>query len=887
MMASFYEKMVKVFGVGQNYLFHAAAYGKLYSLHAARAAVSGDKAEDAELEKLSSLVLLSALAVPIGSGLLGEGGKRREAGEEGEAKGKLGRLAALLGLAAAPTRAGLITDAVRSLFLASHSKTVLMPSLQLNRHVLKRVSPELRALYTILEVDFHPLSITSKIEPILAALAEKPETARYVEPLKDVVLARLFQQLAQVYASLKVDRVVKLASFVSDGEKEVTRKRVERFVTEACRRGDLDVTIDHATGSIKFDEDLFGSDAAPVASASSQYDSVKTLQPSATTLLRTHLTRLAATLYTTLEVVSPHNSPIASALASRALAFAALEAQVGDERDTLVARTQIIKRRKELADEQLARKEKEEAHERTVRAQVKAEEDAKKQKEDLIRRERDKIRRELDALKKAENLKTIQAIEASQPGFKIDRKVSRRRLSLFDAVLLTRFASSQDAEELDSAALVKIRIDQLETEKKSLAQKLTGVSKRIDHLERAFRREEIPLLTQDYQRQQKRDRETHESSQHRRVDTLRKQHADDLAIKARLVNIMPDYAAFRERTEAESKKAFEREAENLREQLEEAKAERRAEVKEQIAREKEQRAEREAQEAHDREQRAGAFGSRCRRPGGVLTFSFRPAEQARLNAEAEEAEEAEKAAIEERKRKLDDEAAAITAARLATREAERAADREKIALQLAREEEALARRQNRPPPSSNGPAPVGSAAWRAAQAAPSSAGERPKFALAPRTAPIPAAAPPPARVEPTRAAAEAPRPAGPPVVVAGGAKPTWREKEAARLAAEASGAAPPRAAAAPAPPAGPARVGSGTWSARRGEGEFCSSLRDRLLELVLTVALFSFLQRLPPRVRRVERGVVLLPQRVREERTGLLERSDRGNGRCRSFAGWE
>ena len=49
---------------------------------------------------------------------------------------------------------------------------------QLNRNVLKRVSPELRDLYTILEVDFHPLSITAKIEPILAALASKPETAR-------------------------------------------------------------------------------------------------------------------------------------------------------------------------------------------------------------------------------------------------------------------------------------------------------------------------------------------------------------------------------------------------------------------------------------------------------------------------------------------------------------------------------------------------------------------------------------------------------------------------------------------------------------------------------------------------------------------------------------
>lgn len=114
MMAAFYEKMVRVFGVGQNFLFHAAAYGKLYSLHAARAALSGDKAEDAELAKLSSRVLLSALAVPLGSGLLGDAGKRRDTGDEGEAKGKLGRLAALLGLAAAPTRAGLINDAVRT-----------------------------------------------------------------------------------------------------------------------------------------------------------------------------------------------------------------------------------------------------------------------------------------------------------------------------------------------------------------------------------------------------------------------------------------------------------------------------------------------------------------------------------------------------------------------------------------------------------------------------------------------------------------------------------------------------------------------------------------------------------------------------------------------------
>ena len=247
--------------------------------------------------------------------------------------------------------------------------------------MLKRVSPELRDLYTILEVDFHPLSITSKIQPILASLASQPDTARYVQPLQDVVLARLFQQLAQVYQSLKIERVVRLASFGAAEDTDDTRRRVERFVTEACRRGDLDVTIDHATGAIRFDEDLFGSDQPVASGSSSQYDRVQSLQPSASTLLRTHLTRLASTLYATLDIVSPANSPIASALASRALAFAHLDSAGQDERDELVARTQIIKRRKELADEQTAKREKEDAYQRTIKAQLKAEADAKKAQE--------------------------------------------------------------------------------------------------------------------------------------------------------------------------------------------------------------------------------------------------------------------------------------------------------------------------------------------------------------------------------------------------------------------------------------------------------------------------------------------------------------------------
>ena len=106
MMVSYYEKLVKVFAVGNNFLFHAAAYGKFHSTQ-----VTSAKGE-AETSKAASLVLLSALAVPVA----GEGLARRRDGsaiEETEsARNKAIRLAALLGLNSTPTRAELLRDAV-------------------------------------------------------------------------------------------------------------------------------------------------------------------------------------------------------------------------------------------------------------------------------------------------------------------------------------------------------------------------------------------------------------------------------------------------------------------------------------------------------------------------------------------------------------------------------------------------------------------------------------------------------------------------------------------------------------------------------------------------------------------------------------------------------
>lgn len=150
-----------------------------------------------------------------------------------------------------------------------------------------------------------------------------------------------------------------------------------------------------------------------------------------------------------------------------------------------------------------------------------------------------------------------------------------------------------------------MQVQQIEKEKKDLAQKLSGVSKRIDHLERAFRREEIPLLKQDYERQQARDKEAHENAQASRAESARRQYTEDLAIKTSLGRIMPDFAHFRQTLEAESRIAYEERKREMQAELERAKDARRKKVAAQIQYEAEEDARREAERAEELEHQAG------------------------------------------------------------------------------------------------------------------------------------------------------------------------------------------------------------------------------------------------------------------------------------------
>lgn len=708
MMANYYEKLARIFMVSDNNLFHAAAWNRYYAL--ARSIAKSDE----EHTRMASYVLISALAVPvISSNAPGTGNLNKTKSDflqgDQEGRSRTGRLTSLLGLSRTPTRAGLLKEA-------------------LNRDILKKARPELRELYNILEVEFHPLSICAKIEPILASISQDPEMAKYVQPLHSVVLTRLFQQLSQVYDAVKLSKVMQLVSAFK-APHSYTPAEIEKFCLNACKKGHLNIRIDHVAQAITFQDDVFSTDAHPAASTSSEADNVR-LQATPSELVRTQLSRLATCLDTTLKTIDP--SILANAEAAKREVFARAVAAAEDEHKAAIARKAILARRKELLEEMATRKEREEAAARAERARAAAEAEQKRIAEEAKKREQERINKELEAVRIEEAKKMAKSLQ-ERGGLKL---------------------SEEELANMDTNKLVQMQVEQIEKEKKELAERLRLIHRKMDHLERAYRREEAPLLSADYERQKEEDLKYHQAARITLLQTSKEKHAADLEIKKRLTKILPDYQQLRSIIEDKRRGEFEERRRKATEQIELEKEKRRQQVREDRRRER-----REAEEAERR------------RVQEEEEARVRAEEQERL-AEQRRVEEAQRAELEAKKR-----------AEIEERMAKLQATADK---QRQREEEAEANSRARA--AGAGAAPLA--------AAPAAGGWRSRAAAAAAGAPAPAA---PAAA----AAAESQRPSIFGAARAGGGG-GWREREAARKAAGGDAAAPAAPAAAPAAAASPA-----------------------------------------------------------------------------------
>ncbi|KYK60112.1 hypothetical protein DCS_01246 [Drechmeria coniospora] len=724
MMANYYEKLTRIFLVGENYLFHAAAWSRYYTLlrqsSALMASGQGKKsdnppASDADLQKAASFVLLSALAIPVISTTRSRGAM---VDFDEAKKNKNSRLTHLLGMAQAPTRSRLFRDA-------------------LSKSLVNRARPEIRDLYNILEVDFHPLSICKKISPILTKIGADAEMEKYIVPLQQVILTRLFQQLSQVYETVDLNFVESLAQFPE--AYQVTRGTIEKFIMNGNKKGDLSIRMDHATGVLSFDSDVFSSSRAGhtgsgAGSAESETGTVQRLQSTPSEIVRSQLTRLVRSLYTTCHYIDPDFNK--ERLAARNAALARAKAGAAKEHLEILNRKDVIQKRNEEASEIQAKRERENARQKRLREQALQEAEDKRLADELKEREARRIKAEHDRVRKDELKKQIADLKMSDKALDIDL---------------------DDLDNLDTNRLRAMKLAQLEREKNDVNEKLRVTARRIDHLERAYRKEEVKKLSDDYAKQVEQDRAVYEKLTAKTLREAEENHKASVELKHRLSRLVPLYEKFRGSLHERRRDEFEKRRRDAERELEKQILARKKEFRDRKLREKREREERE-RELQEAEERAA-----------------REKEEQRIRDEARKAELA----------KLKEQ-----------RESERQEMLEKAALQQRREEEALARRR-----AEKERAPFGSAKTETAE------GRRPpvigsgswrdkEMAKANEGAAQSRAGPPMERTD----SQDRPSAGGPPrLQLAGGTKSSWRDREAAKAT---SGESPAAAAAedAPTPP---------------------------------------------------------------------------------------
>jgi len=195
-MATYYQKLTRIFWVSENYLFHAYAWYKYYTLtETHNKALTAEERAD-----MASNVLLAAMSIPkLNEGKAGPD-KLFDADDIASAKNQ--RMATLLGFHSNPTRAGLVEELM-------------------SKKLLEMVDPSVKALYEQLELKFHPLDMVTTVQPTLELLGGHKSLNIYVSPITRLLILRSLRQLATVYHSVRIGHFKELVANLNLSDNEI------------------------------------------------------------------------------------------------------------------------------------------------------------------------------------------------------------------------------------------------------------------------------------------------------------------------------------------------------------------------------------------------------------------------------------------------------------------------------------------------------------------------------------------------------------------------------------------------------------------------------------------------------------------------------------------
>jgi translation initiation factor 3 subunit A len=501
MMAIYYAKLTQIYWVSDSHLYHAYAWYKLYNLQ--KSYNKNLTAKDMQL--MASSVVLATLAVTPYDRK--HGAHHFELEME---KDRNIRMANILGF---------------NLDAKKDSREVLSRAALLaelvSKGVMTYVSPEVKDLYGLLENEFHPLDLAAKVQPVLSKLPSLSDKLSSASPVPEVHLEqynvalerlttlRVLQQASHVYSTIKISEITRMITFFDFSI-------IEKLIVEAVKYNFVQMKVDHLKEVVNF--------------GSQDLESEK---------VKNHLTILAKRLNKACLMISP---PTFERPSKQVLPFDELQAVVEKEHKKLLARKVLIERRKEEQERQMLEMEREEESKRLKQQRLTEEAEAKRLQNESARREEARIRKEIEE-KELEEARALLAEAEKRKG----KKGKKGALPV-----------DGEVTKLTKQLLMEEALSEQMKERQEMERKLQKLSKTMDHLERAKREEERPLIEEAYRKRLRDDESFYQQQQEQAIEQSKKQHETDVIEKNRLIRMAADKEVFQLQVVSRRKGEFER-----------------------------------------------------------------------------------------------------------------------------------------------------------------------------------------------------------------------------------------------------------------------------------------------------------------------------------------
>lgn len=386
---------------------------------------------------------------------------------------------------------------------------------------LQHAHQPLQDLYRYLEVDFHPLAICKRVQGVVEFIEkceECPDIKDYTGALKNIAILRLLKGVSQVYQTIEYDRLTQLCPFADS-------IFLETMVVEAARRNDLQVRIDHRRRCLHFGTELCYVSQTEEVIEGPHLQSMPSEQVRLQ-LVNTYSTLLRARTMIEPEVVEKQRERVRIDMMYRY--FLRKDA----EHEAILSRYNLIEERKKQLEILGVRMEQEERLRQEAKQRKLAEEENQR-----IQAERENREKQLKD-RESNEIKTLAA------------------------------------KQRDEAIGLKEDLEQAKKEQKELYHKQRRLERKIDHLERAKRLEEVPLLEKEYEKWRELDRKIWEECEQQRIQDILAERELALSLSQRLRKLKDDAEGFASKVSERHQAIYETRITEFNAKLDEEKAKR-------------------------------------------------------------------------------------------------------------------------------------------------------------------------------------------------------------------------------------------------------------------------------------------------------------------------